>query len=153
MHEKSKLLIYFVLRLHCCEMIWLSYPSAGHTEAVLAVSFSPDGRCLASGSGDTTVRFWDLNTQTPLFTCKGGFLNSCILVLVICSHVSHVLNNCNIYNALMLVFMLMAWLFFLMITKCLPTFVIYHERYQANSQQTCKLFLALINLHSQCLML
>ncbi|KAB8115752.1 hypothetical protein EE612_056459 [Oryza sativa] len=44
---------------------------AGHTEAVLAVSFSPDGRCLASGSGDTTVRFWDLNTQTPLFTCKG----------------------------------------------------------------------------------
>lgn len=131
MHEKSKLLIYFVLRLHCCEMIWLSYPSAGHTEAVLAVSFSPDGRCLASGSGDTTVRFWDLNTQTPLFTCKGGSLNSCILVLVICSHVSHVLNNCNIYNALMLVFMLMAWLFFLMITKCLPTFVIYHERYQA----------------------
>uniref|UniRef100_A0A0E0QVJ1 NLE domain-containing protein n=2 Tax=Oryza TaxID=4527 RepID=A0A0E0QVJ1_ORYRU len=44
---------------------------AGHTEAVLAVSFSPDGRCLASGSGDTTVRFWDLSTQTPLFTCKG----------------------------------------------------------------------------------
>ncbi|KAL6888857.1 hypothetical protein ACP4OV_009883 [Aristida adscensionis] len=44
---------------------------AGHTEAVLAVSFSPDGKCLASGSGDTTVRFWDLNTQTPLFTCKG----------------------------------------------------------------------------------
>uniref|UniRef100_A0A0E0M4Y2 Uncharacterized protein n=1 Tax=Oryza punctata TaxID=4537 RepID=A0A0E0M4Y2_ORYPU len=44
---------------------------AGHTEAVLAVSFSPDGRCLASGSGDTTVRFWDLSTQTPLLTCKG----------------------------------------------------------------------------------
>ncbi|EMS54921.1 Notchless protein-like protein [Triticum urartu] len=44
---------------------------AGHTEAVLAVSFSPDGRCLASGSGDTTVRFWDLSTQTPLYTCKG----------------------------------------------------------------------------------
>ncbi|GJN32581.1 hypothetical protein PR202_gb21095 [Eleusine coracana subsp. coracana] len=43
----------------------------GHTEAVLAVSFSPDGKCLASGSGDTTVRFWDLSTQTPLFTCKG----------------------------------------------------------------------------------
>eukprot|EP00250_Pteridium_aquilinum_P001867 c12073_g1_i1 orf=324-1751(-) len=44
---------------------------AGHTEAVLSVSFSPDGQRLASGSGDTTVRFWDLNTQTPLHTCKG----------------------------------------------------------------------------------
>ncbi|KAJ7561049.1 hypothetical protein O6H91_03G011900 [Diphasiastrum complanatum] len=44
---------------------------AGHSEAVLAVAFSPDSSCLASGSGDTTVRFWDLNTQTPLFTCTG----------------------------------------------------------------------------------
>ncbi|XP_026549503.1 notchless protein homolog 1-like, partial [Notechis scutatus] len=26
---------------------------------------------LASGSGDTTVRFWDLNTETPHFTAKG----------------------------------------------------------------------------------
>lgn len=42
----------------------------GHAEAVLAVSFSPDGRHLASGSGDTTVRFWDLNTQLPQHTCQ-----------------------------------------------------------------------------------
>ncbi|MFS8027503.1 putative transcription factor WD40-like family [Helianthus anomalus] len=44
---------------------------AGHTEAVLSVAFSPDGQQLASGSGDTTVRLWDLNTQTPMFTCTG----------------------------------------------------------------------------------
>ncbi|WVZ99814.1 LOW QUALITY PROTEIN: hypothetical protein U9M48_045060 [Paspalum notatum var. saurae] len=51
--------------------LYAQFLSAGHTDAVIAVSFSPDGKCLASGSGDTTVRFWDLSTQTPLFTCKG----------------------------------------------------------------------------------
>lgn len=25
---------------------------------------------MASGSGDTTVRFWDVNTETPQYTCK-----------------------------------------------------------------------------------
>lgn len=44
---------------------------SGHAEAVLSVAFSPDGQQLASGSGDTSVRFWDLTTQTPLYTCKG----------------------------------------------------------------------------------
>lgn len=43
----------------------------GHAEAVISVSFSPDGKYLASGSGDCTVRFWDLLTQNPYFTCKG----------------------------------------------------------------------------------
>ncbi|KAJ1852831.1 ribosome assembly [Coemansia sp. RSA 1822] len=43
----------------------------GHTEAVLSASFSPDGSQLASGSGDTTVRIWDLSTETPRVTCKG----------------------------------------------------------------------------------
>lgn len=43
----------------------------GHAEAVLHVSFSPDGKKLASGGGDATVRFWDMNTATPFFTCRG----------------------------------------------------------------------------------
>lgn len=43
----------------------------GHAEAVISVSFSPDGKHLASGSGDTTVRFWDISTQSPYYTCKG----------------------------------------------------------------------------------
>uniref|UniRef100_A0A146LXZ6 Notchless 1 n=2 Tax=Lygus hesperus TaxID=30085 RepID=A0A146LXZ6_LYGHE len=43
----------------------------GHAEAVISVKFSPDGEKLASGSGDTTVRFWDVVTQTPHHTCKG----------------------------------------------------------------------------------
>lgn len=44
----------------------------GHSEAVLSVHFSPDGKRLASGSGDTTVRLWDLNTQLPQCECKVG---------------------------------------------------------------------------------
>lgn len=46
----------------------------GHAEAVISVKFSPDGEKLASGSGDTTVRFWDIVTQTPHHTCKGEHL-------------------------------------------------------------------------------
>ncbi|CAK9092151.1 Notchless protein homolog 1 [Durusdinium trenchii] len=44
---------------------------SGHIEAVLCVAFSPDSRQLATGSGDSTVRLWDLNTELPKHTCKG----------------------------------------------------------------------------------
>mmetsp|Transcript_45007 Transcript_45007/g.97076 ORF Transcript_45007/g.97076 Transcript_45007/m.97076 type:complete len:512 (+) Transcript_45007:78-1613(+) len=43
----------------------------GHTEAVLCVAFSPDCHQLASGSGDSTVRLWDLGTELPKHTCQG----------------------------------------------------------------------------------
>lgn len=53
---------------------WSAFPAvclvAGHSESVLAVQFSPNGKYLASGSGDTTLRFWNLNTQLPEFECK-----------------------------------------------------------------------------------
>uniref|UniRef100_A0A8C5DC35 Notchless protein homolog 1 n=1 Tax=Gouania willdenowi TaxID=441366 RepID=A0A8C5DC35_GOUWI len=44
----------------------------GHTEAVISTAFSPTGKYLASGSGDTTVRFWDLTTETPVFQLWGS---------------------------------------------------------------------------------
>lgn len=43
---------------------------AGHDDVILCVSFSADGRRLATGSGDNSVRFWDLNTETPLSVNK-----------------------------------------------------------------------------------
>jgi len=43
----------------------------GHTEALLHVRFSPDGTRLASGGGDTTVRFWNVSSRTPIHVCRG----------------------------------------------------------------------------------
>lgn len=58
----------------------------GHAEAVISTNFSPSGKQLASGSGDTTVRFWDLQTQTPLHVCKGYYyycyVRHCLLYLL-----------------------------------------------------------------------
>ena len=44
---------------------------SGHGQPVVSALFSPDGRHLASGSGDKTVRFWDLTTETPHHVCSG----------------------------------------------------------------------------------
>lgn len=70
----------------------------GHAEAVLAVSFSPDGRHLASGSGDTTVRFWDLNTQLPEHMCQvswaAGILLCMLCMLCMLCHCEAVCMGC-----------------------------------------------------------
>src|SRR5262249_57509795 len=44
---------------------------AGHTDSVFSLVFSPDGRTLASASGDGTVRLWDAATGAQRHTPQG----------------------------------------------------------------------------------
>ena len=62
-------------------------------------------RYLASGSGDTTVRFWDVNTETPQFTCKGKRLH-----LIILNETWNFGNCIHIYSACLCFFLNLAGL-------------------------------------------
>ena len=42
----------------------------GHSDSILTVQFSPDGNLLCSGGGDTVLRFWDMETDTPITSSK-----------------------------------------------------------------------------------
>ena len=43
----------------------------GHTDAVTSVTFSPDGKTLASGSSDFTAKLWDVTSGKELRTFQG----------------------------------------------------------------------------------
>ena len=43
----------------------------GHTDSVLSVVFSPDGKLALSGSSDNTLKLWDINTGKLLKTFEG----------------------------------------------------------------------------------
>ncbi|KAF8919507.1 WD-repeat protein [Mucidula mucida] len=43
----------------------------GHTSPILCASFSPTGDFLATGSGDTNARLWNLHTETPSHVLSG----------------------------------------------------------------------------------
>jgi len=45
----------------------------GHVNDVLSVAFSPDGKTLASGSQDNTIKLWEVATGRELRTLSGHF--------------------------------------------------------------------------------
>ena len=50
----------------------------GHSATVRSVTYSPDGKVIASGSGDTTIKLWDVASGKEITTLKGhsGWVNS-----------------------------------------------------------------------------
>lgn len=64
----------FTLLLFTSPLCWGQKPElvvqTGHPSGVMSVAFSPDGKILASGSFDNTVKLWDVSTGTELRTLK-----------------------------------------------------------------------------------
>jgi WD40 repeat protein len=44
----------------------IGQPLTGHTSKVLSLTFSPDGKVLASGSADKTIILWDIASRQPI---------------------------------------------------------------------------------------
>ena len=69
------LLLEACLILTMCAIGWAQKPElvvqTGHSHRVESVAFSRDGKTLASGSEDNTIKLWDVSSGTELRTLTG----------------------------------------------------------------------------------
>ena len=49
---------------------------SGHELPVRCLAFDPEGRTLASGSSDATIKLWEVSSGLPLHTIEGHFRNT-----------------------------------------------------------------------------
>jgi len=56
-------------------------PNYGHSSSVRSVSFSPDGTKLASGSGDHTIKIWELDQDNIISSITFNYASSVNSVL------------------------------------------------------------------------
>lgn len=47
----------------------------GHVEAIFSITFSPNGYQIATGSGDDTIRIWDMRSLKALYTIPAHLSN------------------------------------------------------------------------------
>jgi hypothetical protein len=67
------------------EMVVLEHELTGHSVRALTVAVSPDGKWVASGSQDKTVKIWDIETGGCRATLEGhsGEVNCVAITLVV----------------------------------------------------------------------
>ena len=51
----------------------------GHSDGIMSVAFTPDGKGLVSGSRDGTLKYWELNMTNNNARNAGGPFGKCIL--------------------------------------------------------------------------
>lgn len=54
----------------------LHFTLKGHTDKIKALAFTPNGKMIASGSDDETIRLWDTSTGTQMLSFTSGKTNA-----------------------------------------------------------------------------